>query len=173
MRTKTPAITLTTREETLAWLAANDESFNMHASPVKSVWLCEELNRFERDGYVYNREAFERIIRENGLDLESAERRVEQRSIRVESGLLGTLIYYAQSYRREMKLVSDGWQRATQELLTPLEDKQCHALANGDLSGPQVVKVKRFKDVLRLCPPRSRTKWYADYLDWWIKPLTA
>lgn len=170
MRTRTPKIILNTREETLAFIAEHDEHFDWYSNPVKSLWLCSELNRFEADGYVYNRPAFERIIRENGLTLEQAEKRVAGTRTRTEGGLLGALVYLAQGYRREMQLEQDGWVRATQDALAAL-GKRCRAINNGSLGGELVVAIKRIGDRLRLCPLRSRTKAYVEYEDWWVKPL--
>ena len=173
MRPGTPKIIITTKEETLAWLAANDETFNMHKNPVKSLWLCHELNRFGADGFVYNRQAQDRICAENGLTKEQAERRSPQKVAKTEGGLLGTLVYYAQRYREEMKLDAGGWVRATQSSLLPFANKTCAAINNGSLTGEIIAKVKAVNGRLRLAPPRSRNRYYAEYEDWWIKPLSS
>lgn len=170
MKTKEAKIILTTKQETLDFLAAHDEYFDSFNNPVKSLWLCAELNRFEADsGYVYNQPAGERIMRENGLTKEQGERRNPNRPHKVSEGLLGTLIYLAQGYRREMKLEQDGWIRANQETLSVYVDKKCRAFCNGSLTPEIIAKVKKMGDRLRLCPPRTRTKAYAEYGDWWIK----
>jgi hypothetical protein len=165
-------IVLATRQETLDWLAQHDETFNCHESPVKSLWLCEELNRFAADGYVYNREAQERIQHENGLTEAQGQRRNMAKKTRTEGGLLGMLIYYAQGYREEMNLEKGGWIRATQEALSAFIGKKCAAINNGGLGGEIVAKVKQVGERIRLCPLRSRNKAYAEYEDWWIKPCT-
>lgn len=167
MKSKPPEIILTTREDTLAFLASHDERFRTYA--VKSLWLCDELNRFEAEGYVYNREVQDRIARENGIS-NRGERRVNGTFIRTEGGLLGLLIYCAQGYRREMKLERDGWIRATQDTLATV-GKKCRAINNGSLGGELVAAVKLLGNRWRLCPLRSRTKAYAEYEDWWVKPL--
>ena len=172
MREKTPVVTLPDKASLLQFLAEHDELFpDIYA--VECVWLCDELDRFEKDGYVYNREAQDRICRENGISEEMAKRRKPGQRIRTDGGLLGSLIYNAQAYRRVRKLKNEGWQRATQELLAPFIGGECLALANGELGGEIVAKVKQLGEKIRLCPERSRTKAYADYLDWWIKPIVA
>lgn len=173
MKMKTPEIVLTTREETLAFLASHDEMFNGYDHPVKPLWLCEELNRFEADGYVYNAEAQHRICAENGLDFEESKRRNEAETIKTEGGLLGYLIYQAQGYRREMNLEKAGWTPATQEALKPFAGKKVAAINNGGLSGELVAMVKFAGERFRLCPLRSRTKAYSEWENWWIKPVEA
>ena len=170
MIAKTPKVVLNSKGETLAFLAANDERFPDKYA-VKSVWLCAELNRFEADGYVYNSAAQERIMRENNLAVEMAERRQPGLAIRTEGGLLGSLIYNAQNYRREMKLEAGGWIRASQETLAPFAGGKCAAVANGEIGGEIVANVKMIGDRLRLCPLRSRSKAYVEHLDWWVKPV--
>lgn len=170
MKPRPPEITLNTKDETLAWLAAHDETFDGYSHPVKSLWLCDELNRFEADGYVYNRPAQERIAKENNLPDNGERRATPKPRTQTEGGLLGYLIYMAQGYRAEMNLERDGWIPATQDNLAPFEDKKIQAHNNGSLTGNIEVKVKRFGERLRLCPPRTRTKAYSESQDWWIKP---
>lgn len=166
-----PEIVLTTKAETLAWLTTHDETFNWCSHPVKSLWLCDELNRFEADScFVYNRPAQDRIARENGMTPEESERRVKGHRNQTEGGLLGALVYLAQGYRAEMKLERDGWVRATQVNLAAFEGETIPAHNNGSLSGDIEAKVRRVGERYRLCPPRSRNKAYAEYEDWWIKP---
>ncbi len=86
---------------------------------------------------------------------------------------MGALVYNAQGHRQIMKLQDSGWIPAGQDALAPFENGKVQALANGELTGPTVVKVKRFNGVLRLCPLKTRTKVYASYMDWWIKPVAA
>ena len=171
MKERPEQIILTTREETLDWIAAHDETFDCYSTPVKSIWLCDELDRFEKDGYVYNRQAQERICAENNIAFEFSKRRVEGKHTRTEGGLLGSLIYDAQKYRRVRQLLKAGWTRANQDSLSAFVGKKIRALANGELSGEIVANVKRFNEKIVLCPLRSRNKAYADYLDWWIQPL--
>ena len=171
MRAKQPTVILTTKEETLAWLAAHDEAYP-DKYQVKSLWLFAELNRFEADGYVYNREAQERICRENGLEFEASCRRRAGLTTRTEGGLLSALVYNAQAYRREMNLEQAGWKRFA-EIGAQFIGKKVAAICNGSLGGELVVKVVDFAGVPRLAPLRSRKKAYAIYEDWWIKPVTA
>ncbi len=170
---KTPEIILNTKEETLAWLASHDETFNCFDHPVKSLWLCAEMNRFEAEtGFVYNRSAQNRIAEENGMTPKESERRIEGHyGQRTEGGLLGYLVYLAQGYRREMSLEQGGWIRASQDTLAPHVGKIIPALNNGSLSGEIRAKVKLANERFRLCPLKSRNKAYAEYEDWWIKPV--
>jgi hypothetical protein len=170
MRTKPPTVTLQTKAETLAFLAEHDETYFELDGCVKSQWLCDQLDRFEQEGFVYNRQAQERIARENGMSYEDTARRNPAKTMKTEGGLLGYLIYLAQGYRKEDRLAREGWVRASQMTLAPFSGRKCAALNNGALSGQIIAQVKTFDGRLRLCPVNTRTKAYAEYEDWWIKP---
>lgn len=175
MTTQPPKIILKDKAETLAWLAAHDESFSDKFA-VRSDWLCDELDRFALEGFVYNSAAQKRIMEENGIDDSGAIRLAGDGKPRSEGGLLGVLIYNAQGYRAVRALESAGWIRwgtAPASLLSSLAGKTVNAIANGELGGEIKAVVKTLGERLRLCPPRTRTKAYADYLDWWIKPIDS
>lgn len=172
---KPASILLHTKEQTLSWLAENDETFRDKYSVV-SDWLCDELDRFEATGYVYNREAQERICAENGLTFEGSCRRADGQTTRTEGGLLGSLIYNAQAHRRVRKLRREGWRRWSEtaaEEVVSIIGKTVLIFGNGELSGVKQAKVKRFGEKILLAPPRTRTKAFSSLVDWWIKPATV
>ena len=78
------------------WPAGSDN--HMNKWQIKSMWLCDELNAQEKNGYVYNAEAQRKIEAQEGIG-----------PFNENGSILSILIYNAQSYRRSDKLIAQGY----------------------------------------------------------------
>jgi len=126
---------------------------------LRSDWLAEVIISYQQTGkYAYNAD-IEHIAAEQFGDLTTEEQK-----------RLGTLVYNAQKYAREIVLTRNGFVRATQEVLAPFEGKHVIAVQNGSLSGERMHYVKRDAGGrLVMMLPRSRSRCLAAYADNWVK----
>ena len=92
---------------------------------IKSTWICDTLNEYEKDGYVYNAIALRRIEKENNLPAHD------------ENGsILSILIYNAQQYRREDKYKADGFVPLTPDIVqTAMREKRMVEVLGENLIG--------------------------------------
>ena len=121
---------------------------------VKSQWLCDELNRMEAEGgFVYNAQALRAIEKPEGLEPGD------------ENGSpLALLIYNAQGYRSEDKVLAQGYKPLTPELVRLAIElkRRIEVLGENFIGG--AVKAYGFRPVLNpdgsafVLAPRSRTK---------------
>lgn len=94
------------KSQTLALIGAGVWPDHCDKWSVKSTWICERLNAFESDGYVYNAQAQRRIEAEEDLPAHE------------ENGsILSILIYNAQRYRQEDRLTAEGYEPLTPDLV--------------------------------------------------------
>ncbi|MFY9269006.1 MAG: hypothetical protein WAO55_04570 [Candidatus Manganitrophaceae bacterium] len=102
-----PRITFRTKEETIAAIQKPDWMASGDSFQAKSVWLCEELNDYEKTiGFPYN-STFQRWIeKKEGIG-----------PFNENSSPLSCLIYNAQRYRESDRLIAEGWFAPTAETI--------------------------------------------------------
>ena len=108
MRFERPATMKLNREETLALIASGQwpTGDTLSKYTIQSLWICDRLNEYEKDGYVYNAPAQRRLEAEEGLPPSP------------ENGsILSVLIYNAQRYRQEDRLTAEGYEPLTPDLV--------------------------------------------------------
>ena len=140
------------REETLAVLQ-DPETF-MHDKDhweVKSTWLCDRLNEYEKTGYVYNAEAMRKI---------EAEERLPR--FNDNNSALSLLIYNAQRYRRSDRLRQEGWSYLNPDMVkTAIAQKRKIEILGENVLYQTIKKLCRpvqNGDVYAVLLPQARTK---------------
>jgi hypothetical protein len=147
-----PSVILTDKAATLEALKNYQDWWNRpHPFKwlVKSQWLCDELNRMEQDGYVYNAEALRAIEKAEGIGPYD------------ENGSpLSLLIYNAQGFRRSDALRAQGFEPGTPEMLQAAFEQglKIELYHDSILGGSSVnsLTVKQFDGKLYAMQPRKR-----------------
>ena len=117
---------------------------------VKSVWLCEQMNEYERTvGYVYNVAVMRWIEQREGWEPSD------------ENGSpLSQLIYNNQGFRWTDKLIADGWQEGHETMLVQAfrERKKIEVMSDNLMGGKvsTVCSVVQLGDRYYARPPRKR-----------------
>ena len=120
-----------TKDETLATVHAGLPQ-GLARYQVRARWLADLIAKIRASGqFPYNSIVEKAAAGELG-ELTPTERHD-----------LGTLVYNAQDYAREISATATGFVRATQDLLATLEGKQIDAIQLGSLAGEYRVTVKR------------------------------
>mgnify|MGYP000847628713 CR=1 FL=1 len=155
MRFERPATMKLNREETLALLASGQwpTGDTLSKYTIQSLWICDRLNEYEKDGYVYNAPAQRRLEAEEGLPPSP------------ENGsILSVLIYNAQTYRREDRLRAQGFQSLTADMVKQAIERNLMIEVQGEtLLGGEARTVCRpvqTGEGFAVLLPRKRNKGY-------------
>lgn len=110
-----PKILLQTREETIAAIEKPNWMKTRDSFQIKSGWLCQELNEYEKTiGFPYNATFQKWIETKEGIG-----------PFNENSSPLSILIYNAQRYRESDRLTAEGWVPPTPEVvLKAIQEKQ-------------------------------------------------
>lgn len=149
-----PEILFQTKEETLAAIQNPTWMGWISRFKTKSVWLCQELNEYERTiGFPYNAEFQKWIEKKEGIG-----------PFNENASPLSTLIYNAQQYRKSDRLVSEGWQSPTREIIEEAmrSNRMVEVLVDGFLSSSaKLCKIIRGANNTHYAIPKGkRTRGY-------------
>lgn len=155
MRNK-EVIRLETKEETLTFILAGKLPDSLVKYAINSVWICERMNEYEKDGFVYNADAVKKLEVELGI--------TDVKDVETGQGVLGVLVYNAQDYRVPMKMKVLGYTPLTNELiLEALNTKKKIEILHDSIFGESKMvcrPVRTAEGGVAVLKPRSNTRGY-------------
>lgn len=156
MRNK-EVIRLETKDDAKAFvLAGKLPEKALDAYGINAVWVCERMNEYEKDGFVYNEDAVKKLEVELGVP-----NVIDEETGR---GLLGLLVYNAQEFRVPMKMKVLGYTPLTNELiLEALNAKKKIEILHDSIFGNSKTvyrPVRTAEGGVAVLKPRSKTRGY-------------